>query len=69
MEKFVKSQLEGRNRRFIKILPHQKLQLRRGIIVKPWPQTLNPKPLSPKPKTKGPWTDTKLLQATHHHHP
>ena len=28
-------------------------------IVKPWPQTL-----SPKPKSKGPWADTKLLQAT-----
>ena len=30
-----------------------------------------PKPFSPKPKTKGPWADTKLLQATthHHHHP
>ena len=23
-------------------------------IVKPWPQTLSPKPFSPKPKTKGP---------------
>ena len=34
-------------------------------IVKPWPKTF-----SPKPKTKGPWADTKLLQATtHHHHP
>ena len=33
-------------------------------IVKPWPQTLSPKPFSPKPKTKGPWADTKLLQAT-----
>ena len=32
MEKFVKSKLEGRNRRFIKVLPYQKLQLRRGII-------------------------------------
>ena len=31
------------------------------FIVKPWPQTL-----SPKPKTKGPWADTKLLQATTH---
>ena len=29
------------------------------FIVKPWPQTLRP-----KPKTKGPWADTKLLQAT-----
>ena len=32
-----------------------------------------PKPFSPKPKTKGPWADTKLLQATTttttHHHP
>ena len=26
------------------------------VIVKPWPQTL-----SPKPKTKGPWADTKML--------
>ena len=33
-------------------------------IVKPWPQTLSPKPFSPKPKTKGPWADTRLLQAT-----
>ena len=31
------------------------------IIVKPWPQTLSPKPLSPKTKTKGPWADTKML--------
>ena len=38
-------------------------------IVKPWPQTLSPKPFSPKPKTKGPWADTKLLQATTHHPP
>ena len=29
------------------------------IIVKPWPQTLSPK--TPKPKTKGPWADTKML--------
>ena len=34
------------------------------IIVKPWPQTLSPKPFCPKTKTKGPWADTKLLQAT-----
>ena len=29
-----------------------------------------PKPFSPKPKTKGPWADTKLLQANfnHFHH-
>ena len=25
-----------------------------------------PKPFSPKPKTKGPWADTKMLQATTH---
>ena len=30
---------------------YQKL-LKSCIIVKPWPQTLNPKPLSPKPKPK-----------------
>ena len=28
-------------------------------IVNPWPQTLSPK--TPKPKTKGPWADTKIL--------
>ena len=39
------------------------------IIVKPWPQTLSPKPFCPKPKTKGPWADTKLLQATTTTHP
>ena len=33
-------------------------------IVKPWPQTLSPKPLSSKPKTKGPWADTKMFEAT-----
>ena len=32
------------------------------IIVKPWPQTLSPK--TPKPKTKGPWADTKIPWAT-----
>ena len=32
-----------------------------GVIVKPWPQILSPKPFSPKPKTKGPWADTKML--------
>ena len=31
-------------------------------IVKPWPQTLSPQTL--KPKTKGPWADTKLSWAT-----
>ena len=30
-------------------------------IVKPWPQTLSPKPPNPKPKTLGPWADTKML--------
>ena len=38
-------------------------------IVKPWPQTLCPKPLSPKPKIKGPWADTKMLEATTTHPP
>ena len=33
-------------------------------IFKPWHQTLSPKPFSPKFKTKGPWADTKFLQAT-----
>ena len=30
-------------------------------------QTLSPKPFSPKPKIKGPWADTKLLQTTTTH--
>ena len=29
-----------------------------NLIVKPWPQTLSPK--TQKPKTKGPWADTKI---------
>ena len=32
------------------------------IIVKPWPQTLSPQ--TQKPKTKGPWADTKISWAT-----
>ena len=32
------------------------------VFVKPWPQTLSPK--TPKPKTKGPWADTKISWAT-----
>ena len=40
--------------------------LKVALIVKPWPQTLSTKPFSPKSKTKGPWADTKLLQATHY---
>ena len=31
----------------------------KSAIVKPWPQTLSPK--TQKPKTKGPWADTKML--------
>ena len=40
---------------------HSSKAVMEKIIVKPWPQTLSPKPLSPQPKTKGPWADTKML--------
>ena len=44
-----------------RIDPYEAAHIRQIKIVKPWPQTLSPKPLSSKPKTKGPWADTKML--------
>ena len=48
----------------VKVRYCQKRTCPSSHLSSPWPQTLSHKPYSPKTKTKGPWADTKLLQAT-----